>query len=85
MKVVERLGVALAAACPRMAQAAGLVGRRESASRSVRISAVCPYSAASGIAAASARSHTAVSWNTAPPAGGAGSSLVSALMPMPPS
>ena len=43
------------------------------------------YSAACASAAASARAQTAVSWNTAPPAGGAGSSLVSALMPMPPS
>ena len=33
----------------------------------------------------SRRSQTAVSWNTAPPAGGPGSSLVRALMPMPPS
>src|SRR5262249_39153887 len=31
------------------------------------------------------RAHTAVSWKTAPPLGGPGSALVSALMPSPPS
>ena len=35
------------------------------------------YSAASGSSAIAARSHTEVSWNTAPPPGGPGSSLIS--------
>ena len=40
------------------------------------------YAAASATVC-SGRSHTAVSWNTAPPAGSAGSSLVSTLTPWP--